>query len=60
MKTLTTEQQSELQSLLESLNGLNIDVQQEVNYWVNELKPKRIRKKTLNNEVSDQLELIEG
>lgn len=45
MKTLTTQQQLELQSLLASLDGLADEIQSLVDDWANELKPKRIRRK---------------
>jgi len=54
MKTLSTEQQNDLRSLLEDINaalgtdlsglppvGLNAGIK----YWIMELKPKRVRKK---------------
>lgn len=47
MKVLSTEQQTELQSLLEELSQhqVSIGLASTLNYWRIELRPKRIRKK---------------
>lgn len=47
MKVLTTEQQTELQSLLTILIGFGPEIQVEINKWAKELKPKRIRRKAI-------------
>lgn len=51
MKTLSTEQQLELQQLFEGLGDLNVhgsvvtlETQAQINYWKNELKAKRVRR----------------
>lgn len=50
MKVLQTEQQIDLRELLETLNGYegaefyNIDVKNNLHYWIQELKPKRVRR----------------
>lgn len=52
MKTLSTEQQVELQKLMNDLlsNDSNLDHTQKavVAYWELELKPKRVRKKVVD------------
>ena len=46
MKTLSTEQQVELQKLLENLTDSTFEPNyEELAYWATELKPKRVRKK---------------
>ena len=50
MKLLDTQQQTELRELLEKIldhNSLDLETFNQTNYWVLELKPKRVRKKTL-------------
>ena len=42
-KMLTTEQQTDLRTLLEGIKGLDAATQAQVVYWSLELKPKRIR-----------------
>lgn len=50
MKTLTTEQQQDLQALFEALkleflfDNVSLPTKSEIEYWSNELKPKRVRK----------------
>lgn len=44
MKTLSTEQQSELRELLENVQGQSAHQQDIINYWILELKPKRVRR----------------
>lgn len=51
MKTLSTEQQTQLQKLLADVTHDFSDnypsvVQSELAFWAEELKPKRVRKKT--------------
>lgn len=49
MKTLSTEQQTELQALLEEVAGNFHDhgtLGAGLRYWALELKPKRVRRKT--------------
>jgi hypothetical protein len=48
MKTLSTEQQQELQELIHNLPRHNLDfgVCNQLDYWAIELKPKRVRKKS--------------
>lgn len=51
MKLLTTEQQTQLRQLLETVmeyegaEGFNEEFKSELAYWAQELKPKRVRKK---------------
>ena len=56
MKTLSTEQQVELQKLIEEVTHLyqglmttptDLELKAQLNYWAIELKPKRVRKKVL-------------
>jgi hypothetical protein len=50
VKLLDTQQQTELRELLEKIldhNSLDLETFNQTNYWVLELKPKRVRKKTL-------------
>lgn len=49
MKTLQTFQQTELRELLEKISQQDVETQAQINYWVIELKPKRIRKIVLDN-----------
>ena len=42
-KMLTTEQQTDLRTLLEGIKGLDAATQAQIVYWSLELKPKRIR-----------------
>lgn len=44
MKTLQSEQQVELRELLEKVSEQDAETQSQINYWIIELKPKRIRK----------------
>lgn len=52
MKTLNTEQQAELQELVAFLESANLPVSLEVKaslaFWKGELKPKRLRRNSLN------------
>ena len=45
MKTLTTEQQNELQEVVQEaalqLHGMGLDLENQLRYWSIELKPKR-------------------
>lgn len=49
MKTLSTEQQLDLQDLIQGLSNtgtdLSMDEKARLSYWAIELKPKRVRKK---------------
>lgn len=49
MKTLNNDQQQELQELFVGLQqdnnvSLSVEQQSQVAYWINELKPKRVRR----------------
>ena len=49
MKTLSTEQQVELQALLDKVaafQSFDNETNAQINFWSIELKPKRVRKKT--------------
>lgn len=46
MKTLTTEKQTELITLFENLSDATFEVDYDtINLWLQELKPKRVRRK---------------
>lgn len=53
MKVLSTEQQEDLQTLINSIPRHNLDfgTANQLDYWSIELKPKRIRKKVLTQAV---------
>lgn len=53
MKTLTSDQQEELQELLMILDSsnlpLDLGVKATITFWRGELKPKRVRRNPLDN-----------
>ena len=54
MKTLSTQQQEDLQKLVQFAGDGDLfatDVRAQFNYWAIELKPKRIRKKIVDTTV---------
>lgn len=54
MKTLTTDQQVELKGLVDYLGTFEvipIDTLAQLRYWSIELKPKRVRRNPLDNQV---------
>jgi hypothetical protein len=55
MKVLSTEQQTELQQLIDKLTDSTYQMDNEdhaaLTYWSIELKPKRVRKKAIDTEI---------
>ena len=60
MKTLSTEQQVELQDLFNSLKSNNLDIQvlAQLTYWANEMRPKRVRRNPVELEESSEMMAI--
>jgi hypothetical protein len=46
LKLLTTDQQNELLDLMGKVSASDYETTNQIAYWLTELKPKRVRKKT--------------
>lgn len=59
MKTLSTEQQIELQALLEeaTFGDFPAETRAKLRYWVIELKPKRVRKNIMRPATENEINL---